>query len=64
MEERKNLVKRMWDVYTHANNIQLPRFWSAAFEAAYEHLVSDVPGVQDYAISEIAQMSLRSFDFD
>ncbi|KAI9118026.1 hypothetical protein K1719_010358 [Acacia pycnantha] len=38
VEERKKLVKRMWDVYTHSNTIRLARFWSAAFEAAYEHL--------------------------
>ncbi|XP_028802991.1 uncharacterized protein LOC114758143 isoform X2 [Neltuma alba] len=64
VEEREKLVKRMWDVYTHSSTIRLPRFWSAAFQAAYEHLVSDVPGVRDSAISEIAQMSLRSSDLD
>ncbi|XP_054819606.1 uncharacterized protein LOC129318712 [Prosopis cineraria] len=64
VEEREKLVKRMWDVYTQTSAARLPRFWSEAFQAAYEHLVSDVPGVRDTAVSEIAQMSLRSFDLN
>lgn len=52
----------MWDVYTHSHSITtgLPRFWCDAFGAAYEHLVSDVAGVRDAAVSEIAKMSLHS----
>lgn len=47
----------MWDVYTrsHSNSIGLPQFWLEAFEAAYEHLVSDVPAVRDAAVLEIAK---------
>ncbi|XP_010244287.1 PREDICTED: uncharacterized protein LOC104588164 [Nelumbo nucifera] len=64
VEEREKVVKHMWDVYTHSRRIQLPRFWQEAFEAAYEDLVSDLPGVRDAAISEIAKMSMRSIDFE
>ncbi|KAI4316805.1 hypothetical protein L6164_024748 [Bauhinia variegata] len=64
VEDRGKVVRRMWDVYTHSTSIRLPRFWLEAFQAAYEHLVSDVPGVRDAAVSEIAKLSLRSFNFD
>ncbi|KAM7265993.1 hypothetical protein ACFE04_003676 [Oxalis oulophora] len=62
MEEREKVVKHMWDVYTNSRRIRLPRFWQEAFEAAYEELISDVPGVRDTAITEIAKMSIRSVD--
>ncbi|CAJ1973316.1 unnamed protein product [Sphenostylis stenocarpa] len=62
VEEREKVVREMWDVYSrsHANAVGLPKFWEEAFEAAYEELVSDVGGVRDGAVSEIAKMSLRS----
>nr|XP_018633288.1 uncharacterized protein LOC104116484 isoform X2 [Nicotiana tomentosiformis] len=59
MEEREKLVKHMWDVYTNSRGIKMPKFWQEAFEAAYEELTSDVPGVSEDAISEIAKMSVR-----
>lgn len=59
MEEREKLVKHMWDVYTNSRGIKLPKFWQDAFEAAYEELTSDVPGVTEDSISEIAKMSVR-----
>lgn len=61
MEEREKEVKHMWDVYSSNRRIGLPRFWQEAFEAAYEDLSSDVAEVRDAAITEIANMSLRSF---
>ncbi|KAJ1419041.1 hypothetical protein SESBI_15303 [Sesbania bispinosa] len=64
MEEREKVVRHMWDVYTNSRRIRLPRFWQEAFEAAYEELTSDAPGVRDDAITEIAKMSVRSIDFD
>ncbi|KAF2302286.1 hypothetical protein GH714_033988 [Hevea brasiliensis] len=64
MEEREKVVKHMWDVYTNSRRIRLPRFWQEAFEAAYEELTSDVPGIRDAAISEIAKMSVRSVVLD
>ncbi|CAL1399797.1 unnamed protein product [Linum trigynum] len=64
MEEREKVVTHMWDVYTNSRRIRLPRFWQEAFEAAYEDLTSDVPGVRDAAITEIAKMSVRSIDLD
>ncbi|XVF15737.1 hypothetical protein REPUB_Repub09cG0181500 [Reevesia pubescens] len=64
MEERENVVKHMWDVYTNSRRIRLPRFWQEAFEAAYEVLTSDMPGVRESAITEIAKMSVRSVDLD
>jgi len=50
----------MWDVYSRSrtNSIGIPKFWWEAFEAAYEELASDVRGVRDGAVSEIAKMSL------
>lgn len=60
MEEREAVVKHMWDVYTNSRRIQLPRFWQAAFEAAFEDLTSDLPGIKEAAVSEIAKMSMRS----
>lgn len=62
MEEREKVVRRMWDLYSHSNANRLPRFWSEAFQAAYEHLVSDVRSVRDAAVSEIAKMSLSSYN--
>ncbi|KAJ8545841.1 hypothetical protein K7X08_018424 [Anisodus acutangulus] len=59
MEEREKLVKHMWDVYTNSRGIKLPKFWQEAFEAAYEELTSDAPGVPEDAIFEIAKMSVR-----
>ncbi|KAK7310902.1 hypothetical protein RJT34_08688 [Clitoria ternatea] len=61
VEEREKVVRHMWDVYsgTHSKYVPLPKFWSEAFAAAYEHLVSDVDGVRDAAVSEIAKMSLH-----
>ncbi|KAK4262189.1 hypothetical protein QN277_027774 [Acacia crassicarpa] len=64
MEEREKVVKHMWDVYTNSHRIRLPRFWQEAFEAAYEVLTSDAPGVREAAITDIAKMSVRSIDFD
>ncbi|KAK9265719.1 hypothetical protein L1049_024227 [Liquidambar formosana] len=64
MEEREKVVKHMWDVYTNSRRIRLPRFWQEAFEAAYEDLTSDVPGIREAAISEIAKMSIRSVDIE
>ncbi|KAK8497496.1 hypothetical protein V6N11_076596 [Hibiscus sabdariffa] len=64
MEEREKVVKHMWDVYTNSRRIRLPRFWQEAFEAAYEELTSDVPGVREAAITEIAKMSVRYVDLD
>ncbi|GLT39121.1 hypothetical protein SLA2020_133280 [Shorea laevis] len=64
MEEREKVVKHMWDVYTNGRRIRLTRFWQEAFEAAYEDLTSDVPGVKEAAITEIAKMSVRSVILD
>ncbi|XVE82651.1 hypothetical protein DITRI_Ditri16bG0023100 [Diplodiscus trichospermus] len=64
MEEREKVVRHMWDVYTNSRRLRLPRFWQEAFEAAYEELTNDVPGVRDAAITEIAKMSVRSVDLD
>ncbi|XP_022751377.1 uncharacterized protein LOC111300039 isoform X2 [Durio zibethinus] len=64
MEEREKVVKHMWDVYTNSRRVRLPRFWQEAFEAAYEELTSDVPGVREAAITEIAKMSVRSVELD
>uniref|UniRef100_A0A5B7BKX7 Uncharacterized protein n=1 Tax=Davidia involucrata TaxID=16924 RepID=A0A5B7BKX7_DAVIN len=64
MEEREKVVKHMWDLYTNSHRIRLPRFWQEAFEAAYEDLTSDVSGVREAAISEIARMSMRSIDLE
>ncbi|KAI3688898.1 hypothetical protein L2E82_46822 [Cichorium intybus] len=62
VEEREKQVRRFWNIYTHSKTARLPRFWQEAFEAAYEHLTSDVAGSRDAAISEIAKMSLVSVD--
>lgn len=58
------MVKHMWDVYTNSRRIRLPRFWQEAFEAAYEELTSDDPGIREAAIAEIAKMSVRSILLD
>ncbi|TYI75524.1 hypothetical protein E1A91_D06G011200v1 [Gossypium mustelinum] len=62
LEEREKVVRKMWDVYTHSTSMRLPRFWLDAFEAAYENLSSDVNGVRDNAISEIAKLSMQSLN--
>lgn len=62
MEEREKLVKHMWDVYTNSRRIRMHEFWQEAFEAAFEDLSSDVPGVREDAIAEIAKMSIRFID--
>ncbi|KAE8685387.1 Polyol/monosaccharide transporter 5-like protein [Hibiscus syriacus] len=62
MEEREKVVKHMWDAYTNSCRIRLMRFWQEAFEAGYEELTSDVPGVREDTITEIAKMSIRSVD--
>lgn len=54
------MVKHMWDVYTSSRHIRLAQFWREAFEAAFEDMTSEVPGVREAAISEIAKMSFRS----
>ncbi|GMJ15398.1 hypothetical protein HRI_005209000 [Hibiscus trionum] len=64
LEEREKVVRKMWDVYTQSPRVRLPRFWVEAFEAAYENLSSDVAGVRDYAVSEIAKLSTRSLNLD
>ncbi|KAI3686685.1 hypothetical protein L1987_80368 [Smallanthus sonchifolius] len=64
VEEREKLVRRFWNVYTHSKTTRLPRFWQEAFEAAYEHLTSDVAELRDGAVSEIAKMSLVSVDVE
>ncbi|CAA7022943.1 unnamed protein product [Microthlaspi erraticum] len=64
MEEREKVVKHMWDVYNNGRRIRLPRFWQEAFEAAYEELTSDAPGVVEAAVTEIARMSIRSVVID
>ncbi|XVF36123.1 hypothetical protein REPUB_Repub19eG0031200 [Reevesia pubescens] len=64
LEEREKVVRKMWDIYTHSASIRLPRFWLEAFEAAYEYLSNDVPGVRDTAISEIAKLSMHSLNLD
>ncbi|KAI3957532.1 hypothetical protein MKX01_001891 [Papaver californicum] len=61
IEEREKVVKHMWDAYTHASRIVLPKFWRRAFEAGYQDLTNDDLGVRNSAISEIAKMSIRSF---
>ena len=58
------MVRKIWDVYTHSASVRLPRFWLEAFEAAYEYLSNDVPGVRDTAMSEIAKLSMRSLNLD
>ncbi|KAL9384503.1 hypothetical protein Peur_021513 [Populus x canadensis] len=61
VEEKKKLVWRMWDVYTHSSRgTRLPRFWERAFQAAYEALASDATAVRDAAVSEIAKLSISS----
>ncbi|KAK9023203.1 hypothetical protein V6N11_003429 [Hibiscus sabdariffa] len=64
LEEREKVVRKMWDVYTHSASVRLPMFWFEAFEAAYEHLSSDVAGVRDAAITEIAKLSMHSLNLD
>ncbi|OAY50762.1 uncharacterized protein LOC110614951 [Manihot esculenta] len=64
VEEKEHLVRHMWDIYTHSSSTKLPRFWQEAFEAAYEALASDVAAIRDAAVSEIAKLSLRSFNPD
>ena len=58
------MVRKIWDIYTHIASVRLPRFWLEAFEAAYEYLSSDTPGVRDTAMSEIAKLSMRYVNLD
>ncbi|XP_031406234.1 uncharacterized protein LOC116214886 [Punica granatum] len=60
VEEREKVVRHMWEVYIHSSSSssRLPRFWSEAFQAAYDSLASEVPSVREAAISEIAKLSL------
>ncbi|XP_062097721.1 uncharacterized protein LOC133803635 [Humulus lupulus] len=64
VEERVKVVRHMWDLYTQSRRTRLPRFWQEAFEAAYENLVSDVPGVRDSAFTEIAKISILTNNLD
>ncbi|GJY64505.1 DUF1195 domain-containing protein [Tanacetum coccineum] len=64
VEEREKMVSKFWNVYIHSKTTKLPRFWQEAFEAAYEHLATDVAGSRDATISEIARMSLVSVDVE
>ncbi|XP_078430408.1 polyol transporter, putative (DUF1195) [Wolffia australiana] len=64
MEEREKVVRHMWEVYTQSQRNQLPRFWQAAFEAAYEDLASEDSAVREAAISEIAKMSVQILDLE
>ncbi|KAK7409971.1 hypothetical protein VNO78_00420 [Psophocarpus tetragonolobus] len=59
VEERKKVVRQMWDAYTHTHSVRLPNFWCQAFQAAYDQLLSDVPALRDAAVSDIAKMSLQ-----
>ncbi|KMZ57408.1 hypothetical protein ZOSMA_86G00430 [Zostera marina] len=59
VEERKNLVRQMWNVYTHSRHIQLPVFWQKAFAASYDQMVSEDLEMSDAAVLEIAKMSMR-----
>ncbi|KAK4741784.1 hypothetical protein SAY87_025372 [Trapa incisa] len=60
MEDREEMVKHMWDVYTSSRQTRLAHFWREAFEAAFEDMTSEIPGIREAAISEIAKMSFRS----
>lgn len=60
VDEREKMVRQMWNVYKHSKIVRLPRFWRDAFGAAYQDLTSEVSGVQDTAILEIAKISIRS----
>ncbi|GKA92092.1 DUF1195 domain-containing protein, partial [Tanacetum coccineum] len=51
VEEREKMVRKFWNVYTHSKTTKLPRSWQEAFEAAYEHLATNVAGSRDAAIS-------------
>ncbi|CAN8244418.1 unnamed protein product [Cochlearia groenlandica] len=52
------------DVYNNGHRISLPMFWQEAFEDAYEEFTSDSPDVVDFAVAEIARMSIRSVVID
>ncbi|KAA0065244.1 Aldehyde dehydrogenase [Cucumis melo var. makuwa] len=64
VEDRERDVRHMWNLYTHGGGGRLPRFWSEAFEAAYEDLIGDDLGLRDAALLEIARMSLQSIHVD
>lgn len=65
MEEREEVVRRKWEVYSsQSRRIRLPRFWEEAFEAAYEELAGEDAEVREAAVSEIAKMSMRMLDVD
>lgn len=59
MGDREGMVKRMWDLYTSSHQIRLAQFWREAFEAAFEDMTNESPGIREAAISEIAKMSLH-----
>ncbi|ONK74486.1 uncharacterized protein A4U43_C03F6770 [Asparagus officinalis] len=59
VEEREKVVRKMWEVYSHNRQIQLPRFWREAFEAAYEELADEDSKIREDTISEIARMSMQ-----
>ncbi|KAH9300610.1 hypothetical protein KI387_012193, partial [Taxus chinensis] len=64
IEAREKVVRHMWDIYIHNPRLKLTSFWQEAFQAAYEELESEDPGVRESAISEIAKMSLRLVEMD
>nr|ABK24848.1 unknown [Picea sitchensis] len=61
---KEKVVRHMWDIYIHNPRLKLSSFWQEAFQAAYEELESEAPGVRDHAFSEIAKMSLRLVEKD
>ncbi|PIN06731.1 hypothetical protein CDL12_20718 [Handroanthus impetiginosus] len=62
VDEREKMVRQMWNVYKHSSIIRLPSFWRDAFGAAYQDLTSEVAGVRNAALLEIAKMSFGSTD--
>jgi len=64
IEAREKIVRHMWDIYIHNPRLKLSSFWQEAFQAAYEELENEAPGVRDHAFSEIAKMSLRLVEKD
>lgn len=62
MEDREKVVEHMWEVYTNSRRVEVARFWREAFVAAYEDLTSDVVGVREAAVFEIAKMSVNFVD--
>ncbi|KAL6493109.1 hypothetical protein OROGR_032868 [Orobanche gracilis] len=62
VDERQKMVRQMWNVYKHSSIVRLPGFWRDAFGAAYEDLTSEVSGIRNAALLEIAIMSFWSRD--